>query len=60
MTVLLPNGNLIVRWAAVGPSGAALDGQREVAPGSSEYDALLPTARPLASLRRRRKPGDPL
>ena len=60
MVVLLPNGNLVVRWAAVTPGGSLVDGQREIAPGSAEYEGLLPSARPLDSLPRRRKIDDPL
>lgn len=60
MIIRLPSGNLIERWAAVGPDGLAVDGQREIKPGAPDYERLARSTVGPERLPKRRKPGDPL
>lgn len=60
MTILLPNGDLVERWTAVGPAGLLLDGQRIISPDAPDFEERARTAKPVESLPRRRRVGDPL
>ena len=60
MTIRLPDGSLLERWAAVGPAGLLLDGQRAIRPDAPDFAEHARTARPVESLPKRRRPGDPL